>query len=122
MKYIGFKHQRESKQNSDKRYYQYCICFLQNIGNSCSVVFHTLLIGLLVSTAVTYMLNLQFFFSVSRMHLELKKIASIVSNIKFVELMSSRDGGMERSVANASNITRGNKNCPWPPKYLSKYN
>ena len=75
-----------------------------------------------MSTAVTYMLNLQFFFSVSRMHLELKKIASIVSNIKFVELMSSRDGGMERSVANASNITRGKKICPWPPKYLSKYN
>jgi len=75
-----------------------------------------------VSTAVAYMLNLQFFFSVSRMHLDLKKIASIVSNIKFVELLSSRDGGMERSVANVSNITRGTEFCPWPPKYLSKYN
>ena len=72
-----------------------------------------------MSTAAAYMLNLQFFFSVSRIRLDLKKIASIVNDIKFAELLLSRDGGMERSVANASNITRSKEFCPWPPKYLS---
>jgi hypothetical protein len=28
MKYIGFKHQRENKQNSDKLYYRYLLFFL----------------------------------------------------------------------------------------------
>ena len=74
-----------------------------------------------MSTAAVYILNLQYFFSVSRIRLDLKKIVSIVNNIKFVEQVSSRDGGMERSVANASNITRSKEFCPWPPKYLSKY-